>query len=206
MLVLTDYVAVSLLQAAESIRSHEILGSELFVKEERDDFVPVDLPWSVVDVPMALVSSPEVLEQLVDDFLEQAALPEIIITISQVPYWERRQMSHFMSELERIFNSIALVEETFGKSYKITWFAPEAHPAIEQIAHKYSNLVDLKPNVFVSKVSDPEWRGAHQESLELIDNTFLTHQLHTQPVDGELLELLKKLITFSNQAGGRDEL
>ena len=115
-------------------------------------------------------------------------------------------MLHFMSELDRALNTITLVGETFGKSFKITWFAPEVHPAIAKIAHKYSNLVDLKPNVFVPRVSDPEWRRAHQESLELIDNSFLTHQLHTQPVDGELLELLKKLIAFSNQAGGRDEL
>ena len=90
MLVLTDYVAVSLLQAAEAIRSHETLGSELFVKGERGDLLPVDLPWSAVDVPMALASSPEIFEQLVDDFLEQAERRVTSITGHPIS-WNRRR-------------------------------------------------------------------------------------------------------------------
>ena len=201
MLILTDCDPASLLMAAEHLRRHELMGRETFTREPDGSFRLFDPQLRVIDVSIALAQDDELLFDAFDDLFAGGGVRELVLTIGQVPPWEREKTENFLKELDRHLGSVSEMEERFGQDFKAVWYVPEKQSTLRKIAGKHKQSIRLETNPFYERVQQHQWLSDPRRTF--IEEALFSHIFYREADSKVLTELLMNIVR--NRSTGEGE-
>lgn len=184
MLILTDTHPASLLMAAERLRATEAVfralpGMEKDLPEGVTVFDLFPFPLEVVDIHRALRRDPDELTAFVREFLDDPAVPELVVALTQVAPAE-------LAPLQALLETIAA--EVRERHVSVSLFASLPHAAIEELARAAG--LALAHNPFHDRLNERAWCDTQAGALELITQGILDHAFRA----GEDRESLRETV------------